>query len=101
MPPIDPPRFDHPSACATVNKKRTKSENVCVHFNDETYGETYGMFVADPNTYGADKEWCLLKPIPIALDDSEPPPDDDEAQVGAGPPTGGAGASSSAATARV
>ena len=26
------------------------------------------MFLADAATYGADKEWCLLKPIPIELD---------------------------------
>ena len=37
-----------------VNKKRTKSENVCVRFNDETYGEMLGMFVASADTYGAD-----------------------------------------------
>ena len=54
-----------------VNKKRTKQENVCVAFND---GD--GMFLASAESYGADKLWCLLKPIPIELDE-----DDDEAQV--------------------
>ena len=43
--------------------------------NDETYGETRGLMVAE--TYGADRLWCLLKPIPVELDSdsetSEPP----------------------------
>ena len=53
--------------CATeVNKKRTKQENVCVAFDD---GD--GMFLADAESYGADKLWCLLKPIPIELSESE------------------------------
>ena len=56
-----------------INKRRTKSENVSAAFNDETYGETRGMIIADPDTYGADKLWCMLKPIPIELND-----DDDE-----------------------
>ena len=55
-------------------------------FIDATHGETRGMIVADPtNTDGADKLWCMLKPIPIELDnsddESEPPelpPTDDE-----------------------
>ena len=46
-----------------------------VEFNDETYGETRGLMVAE--TYGADRLWCLLKPIPVELDSdsetSEPP----------------------------
>eukprot|EP00966_Prymnesium_polylepis_P333320 7388792-Prymnesium_polylepis.1 len=54
---------------AEVNKRRTKSENVSVEFNDETYGETRGTFVAEPDTYGADKLWVLL--IPIELDEDE------------------------------
>ena len=29
------------------------------------------MFVADADTYGADKLWCLLKGIPIELDSSD------------------------------
>ena len=40
-------------------------------FTDATHGETRGMIVADPNTYGADKLWCMLKPIPIELDNSD------------------------------
>ena len=46
-----------------------------VEFNDETHGETRGLMVAE--TYGADRLWCLLKPIPVELDSnsetSEPP----------------------------
>ena len=45
-------------------------QNVCVAFNDGN-----GMFLADAESYGADKLWCLLKPIPIELDE------DDEAEV--------------------
>ena len=29
------------------------------------------MVVAGPDTYGADRLWCVLKPIPIELDDDE------------------------------
>ena len=58
---------------AEVNKRRTKSENVSVEFKDETYGETRGTFVAEADTYGADKLWVVLKPIPIELDDELAP----------------------------
>ena len=27
--------------------------------------------VADAETYGADRLWCVLKPIPIELDDDD------------------------------
>ena len=30
------------------------------------------MMVADPDTYGADKLWVILEPIPITVDSSEP-----------------------------
>ena len=53
-----------------VNRRRTKSENVSVEFDDDTYGETRGMFVAAAETYGTDKLWVVLKPIPIELDSS-------------------------------
>jgi len=33
------------------------------------------MFLADAESYGADKLWCLLKPIPIELDDEEAEPE--------------------------
>ena len=62
-----------------INKRRTKSENVSVAFNDETYGETRGMIVADSDTYGADRLWCMLKPIPIELDDDDDDDDDSSA----------------------
>ena len=59
---------------AEVNKRRTKSENVSVEFDDDTYGETRGMFVAAAETYGTDKLWVVLKPIPIELDSSPSSP---------------------------
>jgi hypothetical protein len=40
-------------------------------------GVTWAMMVADPDTYGADKLWVVLKPIPVAVDSSEPDSDDD------------------------
>ena len=57
-----------------VNRRRTKSENVSVEFDDDTYGETRGMFVAAAETYGTDKLWVVLKPIPIELDSSPSSP---------------------------
>ena len=50
---------------AEVNKRRTKMENVSVEFKDDTYGVTRGTFVAEADTYGADKFWVVLNPIPI------------------------------------
>ena len=51
--------------------------NVSVAFHDETYGDTRGLMVAYLETYGADKLWVVLKPIPIALyDDDDDEPDD-------------------------
>ena len=52
-----------------VNKRRTVTENVCVAFSDETHGETTGEFVADKETYGTNKLWCLLRQIAIPLDE--------------------------------
>ena len=70
---------------AEINKRRTNSENVSVAFT-ETFGETRGLMVADAETYGAEKLWCVLKAIPIELDSESdsseppelPPSDDDE-----------------------
>ena len=45
-----------------VNKRRTKSENITVEFSNETEGTTWGHFVADTQTYGANKGWVVLKP---------------------------------------
>jgi len=56
---------------AEVNKRRTKMENVSVEFKDDTYGVTRGTFVAEADTYGADKLWVVLKPIPIELEEDE------------------------------
>ena len=50
-----------------VNKRRTKTENVAAEFVDEVYGTTWGHFIADPETYGLDKEWVLLEVVPIEL----------------------------------
>ena len=66
-----------------VDRRRTKTENVIAEFNDEEYGKTLGHVVVDKDTYGADKKWCILKGIPIALDDDSdsdsgsPPPEPD------------------------
>ena len=64
-----------------INKRRTKTDNVQVEFSDETYGQTTSLMVADGATYGADKLWVVLKPIPVDLSDSSSmssPPDDSD-----------------------
>ena len=33
------------------------------------------MITADPSTYGVEKLWCMLRPIPIELDDESEPPE--------------------------
>ena len=43
--------------------------NVAVAFCDEVDGVTWGHFVADAETYGVDKDWVVLKPVPIELDE--------------------------------
>ena len=43
---------------------------------NEEFGQTEGPFVADKETYGVGKQWCVLKGIPIRVDsddDSESP----------------------------
>ena len=42
---------------AEINKRRTRTkiENVSVESKDDTYGVTRGTFVAEADTYGADK----------------------------------------------
>ena len=62
-----------------MNKRRTKSENVLVEFVDttnETLTDT-SLMVADAETYGAEKLWVILDPIPIELSSSEPETDDE------------------------
>ena len=71
-PPLQ--RLVHGQPIWEVNRRRTKSENVSVEFDDDTYGETRGMFVAAAETYGTDKLWVVLKPIPIELDSSPSSP---------------------------
>lgn len=70
-----------------INKRRTKTDNVQVEFSDETYGQTTSLMVADGATYGADKLWVVLKPIPVDLSDSSSmssPPDDSDDDSGNG-----------------
>ena len=78
---------------AEINKRRTKTENVSVEFN-EVHGETRGLMVADAATYGTDKLWVILKGIPIDLDSDSSEPetpaesgsdDNDESQSTAPP----------------
>ena len=54
-----------------VNKRKTIQDNVTAEFTDETHGTTWGHWVASADTYGADRKWVLLKPVPIELDDEE------------------------------
>ena len=62
-------------------------DNVTAEFTDSTYGQTWGHWLASADTYGADRKWVLLKPIPIELshDDGE-----DELQEEVGGPPGSA-----------
>ena len=60
-----------------VNRRRTVSENVSVEFSEEM-GETTSVMVADKETYGADKLWVLLKPIPINVGSDSGSPSDEE-----------------------
>ena len=48
--------------------------------NDTTHGETRGMFIADAESYGAEKLWVLLKGIPIELDGDDEDGDDEDAE---------------------
>ena len=77
-------RSDRKMKIVEVNKRRTKSDNVSVEFYDEQFGETRGVMVAEKATYGADRLWCMLEPIPVELDadsDSDPPPDDEDDEL--------------------
>ena len=47
-----------------VNKRKTIQDNVTAEFTDETHGTTWGHWVASADTYGADRKWVLLKPVP-------------------------------------
>ena len=39
--------------------------------------ETRAYMVADATTYGADRLWVLLEPIPVDVDSESSPPEDD------------------------
>ena len=62
----------HVGTIHEVNKRRTKTENVSVRFISEEEGETRGTFVADAETYGVDKLWVALEPIPVEVGSSSP-----------------------------
>ena len=56
-----------------VNRRRTIQENVSVRFVDKTTNvETRGMLVAQAETYGAQRLWCLLAPKEQAASSSAP-----------------------------
>ena len=71
---------------------------IIVEFNDATYGETRGMIVAAPETYGVNKLWLVLEPIGIDVggsSGSSPSEHEDSAgedASGAGPSAGASGA---------
>ena len=57
-----------------VNKRKTKQDNVSAEFHDKADGKTWGHFLASEDTYGANRTWVLLKPIPIDLEPEAGPP---------------------------
>ena len=61
-----------------INRRRSKSENVAVQFSNETEGETQSLMIADANTYGADRLWVVLRPLPIEVDDDSSAPGSSE-----------------------
>ena len=68
----------HVVKIAEVNRRRTRSENVSVEFMSAEEGETRGMFIAEAETYGAERLWVLVEPIPIELGSSSEPSSDDD-----------------------
>ena len=73
-----------------VNKRRTKTDNVTAEFVDPEDGKvTWGHFLADEDTYGANGAWLLLKPIGINVDD-----DGEASSQGGGTSSQGGGISS-------
>ena len=61
----------HTCKIEQVNKRHIKQENVTAEFHNETHGKKWGHWVANAVTYGADRQWVLLKPIPINLDEDD------------------------------
>ena len=57
-----------------VNKRKTKQDNVTAEFCDEINGTTWANFLGSEDTYGANRTWVLLKPIPIDLEPEAGPP---------------------------
>ena len=45
--------------------------NVTAEFCDPKDSKTWGHWIADANTYGTDRLWVLIKPIPIDLDEDD------------------------------
>ena len=41
-------------------------------------GNTRGVFVADAETYGADRLWVLVHPMPISVNSDRSLPDDSD-----------------------
>ena len=66
--------FGHPfnawyvGTIGEVNRRRTKTENVSARFFTEEEGETLGMFLADADSYGPERLWVLLTPVPVDVD---------------------------------
>ena len=54
-----------------VNKAKTVTDNVTAEFQDETYGTTWGHFVAHADTYWCDRNWVLLTPRSTDSDTEE------------------------------
>ena len=61
----------HVGKIIDVNKRRTKQDNITAEFDDAEEGRTWGHWCASADNYGADRQWVLLKPIPLDLDDME------------------------------
>ena len=59
------------STISEVNRKRTVTDNLWAAFYDAGGQETEGSMLATAATYGADKLWVLLKPVPISMDEVE------------------------------
>ena len=68
----------HVGKIVEINRRRSKSENVAVQFSNETEGETQSLMIADANTYGADRLWVVLRPLPIEVSDDSSVPGSSE-----------------------
>ena len=68
----------HVGTVVEVNRRRRVSENVTARFVSPEEGETHGMFVADADTYGVDRLWVAVRPVPVRSPGHSPPLDSDE-----------------------